>query len=78
MADEGREDQEIAEILKVSKSTVSRIRKRYCVSGLDPSLHERGRSGAPPKLDGRIEAQLTLLGCSEPPDGRSKWTVGER
>ena len=29
----------------------------------------------PPKIDGRIEAQLTLLACSEPPDGRSKWTV---
>ena len=75
LVDEGREDQEIAEILKVSKSTVSRIRTRFCISGLDPALHERDRSGAPPKLDGRIEAQLTLLACSEPPDGRSKWTV---
>jgi len=28
LADEGRDDQEIAEILKVSKSTVSRIRTR--------------------------------------------------
>jgi transposase len=75
LADEGRDDQEIAEILKVSKSTVSRIRTRYSISGLDPALHERDRSGTPPKLDGRIEAQLTLLACSEPPDGRSKWTV---
>jgi hypothetical protein len=38
-------------------------------------LHEKARSGAPPKIDGRIETQLTLLACSEPPDGRSKWTV---
>lgn len=75
LADEGRDDEMIAETLKVSKSTVSRIRTRYCESGLDFALHEKARSGAPTKIDGRIEAQLTLLACSEPPDGRSKWTV---
>jgi len=75
LADEGRDDEMIAEALKVSKSTVSRIRTRYCEGGLDLALHEKARSGAPPKIDGRIEAQLTLLACSEPPDGRSKWTV---
>jgi transposase len=75
LADEGRDDEMIAEALKVSKSTVSRIRTRYCEGGLDFALHEKARSGAPPKIDGRIEAQLTLLACSEPPDGRSRWTV---
>ena len=75
LADEERDDEEITEALKVSKSTVSRIRKRYCEGGLDFALNEKARSGAPPKIDGRIEAQLTLLACSEPPDGRSKWTV---
>jgi putative transposase len=75
LADEGRGDEEISDVLKVSKSTASRIRKRYCEGGLDFALREKSRSGAPTKLDGRIEAQLTLLACSEPPDGRSKWTV---
>ena len=75
LADEGRDNEMIAEALKVSKSTVSRIRTRYCEGGLDFALHEKARSGAPPKIDGKIEAQLTLLACSEPPDGRSKWTL---
>jgi transposase len=75
LADDRCDDETIAEALKVSKSTVSRIRTRYCEGGLDFALHEKARSGAPPKIDGRIEAQLTLLACSEPPDGRSKWTV---
>ena len=75
LADEGRDDEMIAEALKVSKSTVSRIRTKYCEGGLDFALHEKARSGAPPKIDGNIEAQLTLLACSEPPDGRSKWTL---
>ncbi len=75
LADEDRDDDEISEALKVSKSTANRIRKRYCEGGLDLALHEKARSGAPLKIDARIDAQLTLLACSEPPDGRSKWTV---
>src|SRR5512136_331423 len=75
LADDGCDDETIAEALKVSKSTIARIRTRYCEGGLNFALHEKARSGAPPKIDGRIEAQLTLLACSEPPDGRSKWTV---
>ena len=75
LADEGLEDDEIVETLKVSKSTVWRIRKRYWDCGLDFALNEKPRSGAPPKIDGRVEARLTLLACSEPPEGRSKWTL---
>lgn len=75
LADEGRPDKEIAATLRVSKSTANRIRKRYCEGGLDFALHEKARSGAPPKIDGKIEAQLTVLACSEPPEGRSRWTL---
>ena len=75
LSDEGLEDDEIAETLKVSKSTVCRIRKRYCEGGLDFALQEKPRSGAPNKIDGRVEAQLTLIACSDPPEGRSRWTV---
>jgi transposase len=75
LSDEGREDDEIVDTLKVSKSTVSRIRKRYCEVGLDFALSEKPRSGAPRRIDSRVEAQLTLLACSDPPEGRSRWTM---
>jgi putative transposase len=75
LSDEGLEDDEIVETLKVSKSTVSRIRKIYCKEGLDFALNEKPRNGAPKKIDSRVEAQLTLLACSDPPEGRSRWTV---
>jgi transposase len=51
LADEGRDDGEISEALKVSKSTANRIRKRYCEGGLEFALHEKARSGAPTKID---------------------------
>jgi transposase len=73
--DDDLEDDEIVETLKVSKTTVCRIRKRYCEGGLDYALREKPRSGAPAKIDGKIEAKITMIACSEPPDGRSKWTL---
>ena len=75
LSDDDLEDDEIAVTLKVSKSTVCRIRKRYCEGGLNYALQEKPRSGAPAKIDGKIEAKITMLACSEPPDGRSKWTL---
>jgi transposase len=75
LSDDDLKDDEIATTLKVSKSTVCRIRKRYCEGGLDYALLEKPRSGAPAKVDGTIEAKITMLACSEPPDGRSKWTL---
>jgi len=38
-------------------------------------LSEKPRSGAPTKIDGNIQAKITMLACSEPPEGRSKWTL---
>jgi putative transposase len=75
MADEGYCNKEIVEVLKTTRPTVNRIRKRYFQDGLDSAINDKPRSGAPPKIDGRIEAQVTLLACSEPPEGRSSWTL---
>jgi putative transposase len=51
------------------------LRKKYCEEGLDSILYEKPRSGAPPKISGRAKAKLTTLACSEPPEGRSGWTL---
>jgi transposase len=75
LSDDDLEDDEIVESLKVSKSTVCRIRKRYCEGGLDYALSEKPRNGAPTRIDGKIQAKITMLACSQPPDGRSKWIL---
>ena len=38
-------------------------------------MSEKPRSGAPTKIDGKIQAKITMLACSEPSQGRSKWTL---
>jgi transposase len=75
LASEGRSDDDIANNLHTSLSTVVRVRKSYCTAGLDESLTEKKRSGAPAKLDGKAEAKLTAIACSTPPEGHSRWTL---
>jgi len=75
LADEGKKDKEIMEIVRVSRGTVERIRKRFVLEGLERSLEEKPRSGAPKKIDGRGEALIIATACSNAPEGRSEWTV---
>lgn len=75
MADEGYSDDYISKTLQVAKSTVARIRGRYCQEGLESALKEKPRSGAPPKIDGRAKAEVVTIACSKPPEGRSRWTL---
>ena len=74
-ADEKWKDKDIIAALNTSRSTVERIRKRYVEGGLDKALNEAPRPGAKPKLDGRAEAYLIALACSEPPDDSDHWTL---
>jgi transposase len=75
LADEEYSTEEIIDVLKTSRTTVNRIRKRYCQEGLSTAIGEKSRSGRPPKIDGTIEAKTALIACSEPPEGRSAWTL---
>ena len=70
-----RTDKEIAEALLCSTATVANVRKRFLAEGLHAALVEKPRPGRTPKITGDIEAQLTVLACSDPPEGQARWTV---
>ena len=70
-----RTDQEVADAVMCSLSTVRNIRRRYMEGGLALALNDKGWPGAKPKLTGEIEAELTVLACSEPPPGFGRWTL---
>jgi len=70
-----RTDRDIASALGVSMPTIWRVRKRCVEDGLDAALHDQARSGRPPKITGEIEAQITVLACSDPPPGHAKWSL---
>ena len=75
LADEGHTDAHIAASVHVGTTTVERLRKRYVEAGLTAALAERPRPGSQPKLDGKQEAMLVALACSEPPEDRPRWTM---
>jgi len=66
---------EIASVLMCFLPTITNIRKKFVEGGLENALYDKPRPGAVPKITGEIEAQLTLLACSTPPEGRSRWTL---
>jgi hypothetical protein len=69
-------DEAIARARDVSTATIERVRKRFVAQGLGaavgrkPPAREYRRA-----LAGEAEAHLIALSCSEPPDGRARWSM---
>jgi len=51
------------------------LKRRYRAHGLADALHERPRSGQPPKVTPALEAYLTSLARSDAPAGAARWTL---
>lgn len=75
-AGSGLVDQQVSEALDVGVQTVHRVRKAYVEEGLEAALEAKPKRGhRPRKLDGAQEARLVALACSQPPEGRTRWTL---
>jgi len=70
-----RKDAEIAESVMVNIATVGRTRRTFLSKGMDAVLYDKPRPGGKPKITGDVEAKLTMLACSTPPDGYDRWTI---
>jgi transposase len=70
-----RTDGDIASFLLCSKRTVGNVRRRYREGGPARALYDNPRPGQKPKLTGELEAQLTVLACSAPPEGHARWSL---
>ena len=74
-ADEGLTDQQVGSALNTGIATVGRVRKRFVEEGLEKALGERPRPGQSIKLDGKQQAYLIAVACSDPPLGHARWTL---
>jgi len=74
MAHNGVVNRIIAQSLSITSMTVYAVRRRFQSEGLR-CLYDRPRPGKPRKLDGKAEARLTAIACSEPPQGHARWSV---
>ena len=69
-------DQEIAEAVETSLSSIHRVRQAFVEEGLAAALARQRPTGRQYRtLDGAQEARLVALTCSAPPEGRVRWTL---
>ena len=71
-SNDGKSDLEIAKLHGITPLTVAKTRERWIRKR---SLEDNPRPGRSPKLDGKQEAFLVALACSDAPDGRETWTM---
>jgi transposase len=71
-SDAGKTDGEIAEWHGITPLTVAKTRQRWVEHR---SLQDKPRAGRGKKLDGKQEAMVVALACSDAPDGRESWTM---
>jgi putative transposase len=74
LAAEDKEDKDVAAALQLNAQTVYQLRRRFALEGLEATLYDKPRLGSKPMLDGKQEALLVALACSQP-DERESWTM---
>jgi transposase len=75
LSDAGHTDQEIADLLHITTVTVAETRKRSGIERLSRNLVDHPKPGRKRKLEGKQEAFLVALACSDAPDGREHWPL---
>src|SRR5271169_2040113 len=73
----GWSDNQIIRALDTSVSMVYRVRQQLVEEGFEAVLSRKQRATPPvPRIfDGATEAKLTMLACSEAPEGHARWTL---
>ena len=72
----GWTDETISDAFDISVANVERVRQRYVCHGLDAALQPKTRSRhRARRLDGKQEAHLIALACSQPPTGHEHWAL---
>jgi len=68
---------DVAEALGVTPRTIEHLKERFVEEGLEAALERKPRETPPRPIvfDGKFEARLIALACSEAPEGRARWTV---
>jgi hypothetical protein len=70
-------DPHISEIVGISTSSLLRLRQRCCEVGPLGALvaKVREKPAREIKITGEVQAHITRLACSQPPEGVTRWTL---
>ncbi len=65
----------IGDAYSASRGTIANVAKRFVMEGMEAALGRKKQEKRHRKVTGDVEAQLTLIACSDPPKGKSRWTM---
>ena len=71
----GKKDADIEDFLDVDRTTIWRTKQKFLKDGIEKALEEKYRSGQPVKYGTKQTAEIIATACSDPPKGRSRWTL---
>jgi hypothetical protein len=60
---------------RATHSTIAGIAKRFVFEGMESALGRKKHTNYHRKVTGEVEAMICAIACSEPPEGRSRWTM---
>ena len=60
---------------KATHSTIASVAKRFVCEGMEAALGRKKHTNYHRKVTGEVEARICAIACSEPPEGRSRWTM---
>ena len=65
----------IASVVPLTPQAIRKVGHRYQQGGLERALYEKQRPGAAAVLDDSQKQRIIAMVCSDPPEGRARWTV---
>jgi putative transposase len=65
----------ISQVVPFTPQAIRTIGHRYQRGGLESALFEKQRPGAAAVLDESQKQRIIAMVCSDPPEGRARWTV---
>ena len=73
----GWTDEQTAAAFHCNRNTVHNVRRRFVMQGMEAALGRKKQERPSRRriLDGEKEARLIAIACSQPPEGRSRWTL---
>ncbi|MCL2172786.1 MAG: helix-turn-helix domain-containing protein, partial [Candidatus Bathyarchaeota archaeon] len=58
-----------------TNSTISGVAKRFVTDGMEAALGRKKQLNYHRKVTGEVEAHICAIACSQPPEGRLRWTM---
>jgi transposase len=72
---EGVTAPQVGQTVPLTPKSIRQIAHRYNSNGLDRALFDKQRPGAKQILDDSQKQRIVAMVCSQPPEGRARWTV---